>query len=163
MASALQLFTVKPPPAGQDHHAGRPGSQRSRPGESRSARGRRRVSEEAFGAARNRAPALPGALQHGPASPHSAGRVLGLDQRALTTRRVRETRPAAAGFLFASPQKPGEEEGCAKRILATLMRRAYRRPVTDADLQVPLQFYQRGARRRADLRRASRWPCAPCW
>jgi Protein of unknown function (DUF1592)./Protein of unknown function (DUF1595)./Protein of unknown function (DUF1588)./Protein of unknown function (DUF1585). len=31
---------------------------------------------------------------------------------------------------------------CAKRILATVMRRAYRRPVTTADLQVPLKFYR---------------------
>ncbi|MDQ6701367.1 MAG: DUF1592 domain-containing protein [Acidobacteriota bacterium] len=38
--------------------------------------------------------------------------------------------------------KPGEEEACAKRILATLMRRAYRRPVTDVDLQAPLNFYK---------------------
>ena len=37
--------------------------------------------------------------------------------------------------------KPGEEEACAKRILGTLMRRAYRRPVTDADLQMPLKFF----------------------
>ena len=38
--------------------------------------------------------------------------------------------------------KPGDEEGCAKRILSTLMRRAYRRPVTDADFQAPLKFYK---------------------
>ncbi len=37
---------------------------------------------------------------------------------------------------------PDEQEGCAKRILATLMRRAYRRPVTDADVQAPLKFYK---------------------
>jgi hypothetical protein len=37
----------------------------------------------------------------------------------------------------------GEEEGCARRILSTLIRRAYRRPVTDADLQTPLAFYRK--------------------
>jgi hypothetical protein len=37
---------------------------------------------------------------------------------------------------------PGEEEGCAKRILTTLMRRAYRRPVADADLAAPMKFYR---------------------
>src|SRR5262249_15602668 len=31
---------------------------------------------------------------------------------------------------------------CAKRILSSFMRRAYRRPVTDADLRVPLKFYK---------------------
>jgi len=34
------------------------------------------------------------------------------------------------------------DEPCARRILTTLMQRAYRRPVTDADLQVPLKFYK---------------------
>ena len=38
--------------------------------------------------------------------------------------------------------KPDEEDACAKRILTTLMRRAYRRPVTDADVQVPFKFYK---------------------
>src|SRR6185436_874435 len=33
-------------------------------------------------------------------------------------------------------------EGPAKRILAALMRRAYRRPVTAADLQGPLELYR---------------------
>ncbi len=35
-----------------------------------------------------------------------------------------------------------ETEGCAKRILATLMRRAWRRPVTESDLRKPLEFYR---------------------
>ncbi|MEO8259932.1 MAG: DUF1592 domain-containing protein [Acidobacteriota bacterium] len=36
------------------------------------------------------------------------------------------------------------EDGCAKTILSTLARRAYRRPVTDADVQVLLNFYNEG-------------------
>ena len=32
---------------------------------------------------------------------------------------------------------------CAERILSTLMRRAYRRPVTGADLQKPMEFYRK--------------------
>jgi hypothetical protein len=35
-----------------------------------------------------------------------------------------------------------QTEGCAKRILATLMRRAWRRPVTESDLRKPLEFYR---------------------
>ena len=35
------------------------------------------------------------------------------------------------------------EEQRAKRVLSTLMRRAYRRPVTDADLQSPFELYRR--------------------
>jgi hypothetical protein len=40
------------------------------------------------------------------------------------------------------PASHDQEDACAKRILSTLMRRAYRRPVTDADLQVPMKFYK---------------------
>ncbi|MEX2262691.1 MAG: DUF1592 domain-containing protein [Bryobacteraceae bacterium] len=50
--------------------------------------------------------------------------------------------PSRQRIFVCQPASPGEEEGCAKRILTTLMRRAYRRPVTDADLRVPLQFYK---------------------
>ena len=39
----------------------------------------------------------------------------------------------------------------------TLMRRAYRRPVTDEDLRRPLEFYRRGAGRGAASKPASRW------
>ena len=37
-----------------------------------------------------------------------------------------------------------DEEGCVRRILSTLMRRAYRRPVTERDFESPLEFYRRG-------------------
>ena len=37
-----------------------------------------------------------------------------------------------------------DELACAQTILSTLARRAYRRPVTDADVGVLLDFYQRG-------------------
>ena len=52
---------------------------------------------------------------------------------------------AASGVAEAERRRPtsaSEEAGCARRILSTLARRAYRRPVTDADLQVPLAFYK---------------------
>ena len=46
----------------------------------------------------------------------------------------------------------------------TLMRRAYRRPVTDADLQVPLQVLSERRARRRRLRRGHRdGACARCW
>ena len=50
--------------------------------------------------------------------------------------------PSRRRILVCKPAKPDEEDACAKRILTTLMRRAYRRPVTDADLQAPLKFYK---------------------
>jgi hypothetical protein len=36
-----------------------------------------------------------------------------------------------------------EADARAKQILSTLMRRAYRRPVTDADLEKPMEFYRK--------------------
>jgi hypothetical protein len=37
-----------------------------------------------------------------------------------------------------------QEDACAKRILATLMRRAYRRPVVEGDFSAPMQFFKQG-------------------
>ena len=39
------------------------------------------------------------------------------------------------------PVKPADEAGCAKTILSTLARRAYRRPLTTADVRDLLTFY----------------------
>ena len=50
--------------------------------------------------------------------------------------------PSRRRIFACRPAGPSEEEGCAKRILSTLMRRAYRRPVNDTDLEKPLQFYR---------------------
>ncbi len=43
-----------------------------------------------------------------------------------------------------SPASSEDEESCAKKILSTLARRAYRRPLTDGDVQTLLRFYQAG-------------------
>jgi hypothetical protein len=52
--------------------------------------------------------------------------------------------PSRRRVFVSEPPVPGqgEEEACARRILSTLIRRAYRRPATDADLQTPLAFYR---------------------
>ena len=50
--------------------------------------------------------------------------------------------PSRERIFVCRPSRRQEEEGCAKRILSTLMRRAYRRPVTEADIERPLQFYR---------------------
>ncbi len=50
--------------------------------------------------------------------------------------------PSRRRIFVCQPATPGEEDGCAKRILANVTRRAYRRPVTDADLTAPLRFYK---------------------
>jgi hypothetical protein len=51
--------------------------------------------------------------------------------------------PSRRRIFVCKPVKPAEEEACAKQILTTLTRRAYRRPVTDRDLETPLKFYRR--------------------
>lgn len=50
--------------------------------------------------------------------------------------------PSRQKIFICRPDRPDEEETCAKRILTQLMRRAYRRPVTELDLQKPLAFYR---------------------
>jgi hypothetical protein len=50
--------------------------------------------------------------------------------------------PSRKRILVCRPANASEEDGCAKRILSTLMRRAYRRPITEPDLQQPMKFYK---------------------
>ncbi len=49
--------------------------------------------------------------------------------------------PSRNRIFVCHPSAPSAEAGCAKKIVATLARRAYRRPVSDAELQAPLAFY----------------------
>jgi len=49
------------------------------------------------------------------------------------------------GRIFACrPKDTASEEPCAKKILSTIAARAYRRPVTDGDLDILLGFYREG-------------------
>jgi hypothetical protein len=52
--------------------------------------------------------------------------------------------PSRKKIFICYPAKADEELPCAKRIIANIARRAYRRPVTDEDLAAPLRFYQKG-------------------
>ncbi|MCE2539333.1 MAG: DUF1592 domain-containing protein [Acidobacteria bacterium] len=56
--------------------------------------------------------------------------------------------PSREQVFVCRPATPDEDDACATRILQKLMRRAYRRPVTDADLQGPFELYR--AARAAD-------------
>ena len=49
--------------------------------------------------------------------------------------------PSRRTILVCHPASPSEEAGCAHRILTQLARRAYRRPVTEADVRPLLAFY----------------------
>ena len=50
--------------------------------------------------------------------------------------------PARQRVFVCRPESATDAEPCAERILSGLMRRAYRRPVTDADLVSPLSFFR---------------------
>ncbi len=52
-------------------------------------------------------------------------------------RRIFVCRPAAGSI-------PRQEDGCARTILSTLARRAFRRPVTPADVNMLMEFYASG-------------------
>ena len=52
--------------------------------------------------------------------------------------------PSRARIFICRPSSPEDEGPCARQILSTLTRRAYRRPVTDVDLQPFMEFYELG-------------------
>src|SRR5262249_7527272 len=54
--------------------------------------------------------------------------------------------PGRRRIVIARPKSPDEEEACAKQILSPLLRRAYRRPVGEADLRRILPFYREARR-----------------
>ena len=58
--------------------------------------------------------------------------------------------PSRRRLFVSRPASPDQEDRSAKRILAALMRRAYRRPITDEDLQGPFELYRK-ARADADF------------
>ena len=52
--------------------------------------------------------------------------------------------PSRRRIFKCRPDDVREEAGCAKTIISTLARRAYRRPVTDTDVDLLLPFYTLG-------------------
>jgi hypothetical protein len=52
--------------------------------------------------------------------------------------------PSRQRIFVCHPSSTLSEGACAKQIFAQLIRRAYRRPATDADLQLLLKFYDQG-------------------
>lgn len=52
--------------------------------------------------------------------------------------------PSRRRIFTCHPASESQELPCARQILSTLARRAYRRPVNDTDLELLLSFYQKG-------------------
>ncbi len=65
--------------------------------------------------------------------------------------------PSRRRIFVCEPASPADEEACAARIVGTLARRAFHRPVTDEDVDDLLAFYREGRAEgdfRAGVRRA---------
>ena len=76
---------------------------------------------------------------------------------------VRATRPAAARSSSAARRRSRPTKtACARRIISTLARRAYRGTSTDADVQRLLDFYRRRRRGGRISTTASRPRCGAC-
>jgi hypothetical protein len=58
--------------------------------------------------------------------------------------------PSRKRVFVCQPASAGEEGACARQIVGTLARRAFRRPVLDAELATLMNFYQHG-RKDADF------------
>ena len=52
--------------------------------------------------------------------------------------------PSRRRLFVCRPTAPRDEDACAKKILSTLMRRAYRRPISEAYVERPMAFYREG-------------------
>ena len=56
--------------------------------------------------------------------------------------RVSQESPSRRRLFVCQPTSASDETACAKKILSTLARRAYRRPPTTEDVQTLVRFYQ---------------------
>jgi len=52
--------------------------------------------------------------------------------------------PSRERILICRPESAADEPACASEILGTVARRAFRRTVTDGDLEAPLRFFAEG-------------------
>jgi hypothetical protein len=61
----------------------------------------------------------------------------------FTTTGLSDT-PSRRRIFSCRPKSEADEAPCAREIVTRLTRQAFRRPVTDADLEIPLRFYEQG-------------------
>ena len=54
--------------------------------------------------------------------------------------------PSRQAIFLCEPESASEEDACATKILSTIARRAYRRPVTEPDLETLMDFFAAGRR-----------------
>src|ERR1700690_4392944 len=58
--------------------------------------------------------------------------------------KVARASPSRHKIFVCQPPTPASETACAKQIVSTLARHAFRRPVTDQDTEMLMGFYQQG-------------------
>jgi len=137
----VERFTVKPPPPGKDH---------SGVDTHLNVRTQLKAGPHAIAAV---FPRLTGALLETERQPYQAHFNMDRHPRvqpavySITVngpygdQRPGDT-PSRRQLFVCQPSAPSDELPCAKKILATVARRAYRRPVTDADIAAPLRFFK---------------------
>jgi hypothetical protein len=84
-------------------------------------------------------------------SPHPAGQLPGIDRVFVSgpfDGTVPDDTPTRRRIFVCRPTTPDQEEPCAREIIGGLARRAYRRPVTAADVEPLLGIYRLGRRDR---------------
>jgi mono/diheme cytochrome c family protein len=54
--------------------------------------------------------------------------------------------PMRRRVFTCRPVKPADEQPCARQVVSTIARRAYRRPLIDADVNALMSFYETGRR-----------------
>jgi hypothetical protein len=59
--------------------------------------------------------------------------------------------PSRRKIFVCQPARPQEEEPCARQIVSTLARRAYRRPVSQKDVDALLDYYRAGRKQNRDF------------
>jgi hypothetical protein len=64
---------------------------------------------------------------------------------------ISATSPSRQRLFVCRPATASEETACAERIFTNLTRRAYRRPVTAADVEAPMTFYTQARQSKGDF------------
>jgi mono/diheme cytochrome c family protein len=86
-----------------------------------------------------------GALRQGSGRPERQSKAATSPPRTNASDAATADSPSRRRLFVCRPVAVAEEARCARNIIAALARRAYRRPVTDEDLQIPLARYRDGA------------------
>ncbi len=80
----------------------------------------------------------------------SGPRISGVEIRGPLSRTALSDTPSRKRLFVCRPTNASEEAPCARRILGTVARKAFRRPVNDADLAGAMAFFAEG-RKQADF------------